>query len=94
MLVGLKELPIFVYHKYRKGNAMGGTKEALQGGFEAVEAAGKKIKHTALDSEFYNGDTINYLNKKEDVTFTIVADKDKAVKEVIKLITKGQWKPC
>jgi hypothetical protein len=53
ILVGLKELPIFVHHKYRKGNAMGGTKEALQSGFETVEAAGKKIKHTALDSEFY-----------------------------------------
>lgn len=93
MLVGLKELPIFVYQKYRKGNAMGGTKEALQNGFEAVEAAGKRIKHTACDSEFYNAENINFLKGKEDSTFTIVADKDVAVKEAIKLIPGKQWKP-
>lgn len=93
MLAGLKELPIFVYHKYRKGNAMGGTKQALQNGFEAVEAAGKKIKHTALDSEFYNAEGINFLQGKKGSTFTIVADRDAAVKEAIKLIAEGQWKP-
>lgn len=93
ILVGLKELPIFVHHKYRKGNAMGGTKESLQSGFKVVEAAGKKIKHTACDSEFYNADVINFLRKKKDVTFTIVADKDAAVKEVIKQIGEEQWRP-
>ena len=93
ILVGLKELPIFVYQKYRKGNAMGGTKEAIQSGFETVEAAGKKIKHAAFDSEFYNAEVINFLKGKHSVTFTIVADKDAAVKEVIKRIAEGQWKP-
>lgn len=93
ILAGLKELPIFVYHKYRKGNAMGGTKEALKSGFETVEAAGKKIKHTALDSEFYNAEVINFLQSKDNVTFTIVADKDAAVKEAIKAIPEGQWRP-
>jgi len=93
MLVGLKELPIFVHHKYRKGNAMGGTKEALQNGFEVVEAAGKRIKHTACDREFYNAEVINFLQGKKGSTFTIVADRDAAVKEVIKLITEEQWKP-
>ncbi len=93
MLAGLKELPIFVYHKYRKGNAMGSTKEALQNGFEVVEAAGKRINHTACDSEFYNAEVINFLQGKEDSTFTIVADKDAAVKEVIEQIKEEQWKP-
>jgi hypothetical protein len=93
MLVGLKELPIFVHHKYRKGNAMGGTKEALQNGFEVVEAAGKRIKHTAGDREFYNAEVINFLQGKKGSTFTIVADRDAAVKEVIELIAEGQWKP-
>lgn len=92
ILVGLKELPIFVHHKYRKGNAMGGTKEAIQSGFEVVEAAGKKIKHTACDSEFYNAEVINFLSKKNSTTFTIVADKDAAVKEAIKQIGE-QWRP-
>jgi hypothetical protein len=93
ILVGLKELPIFVHHKYRKGNAMGGTKEALQNGFEVVEAAGKKIKHTACDSEFYNAEAINFLRGKNSTTFTIVADKDAAVREVIKVIAEEQWRP-
>jgi hypothetical protein len=92
ILVGLKELPIFVHHEYRKGNAMGGTKEAVESGFEVVEMAGKRIKHAALDSEFYNADTINFIRSKK-ATFTIVADKDVAVKEVIKRIAEGEWKP-
>lgn len=72
---------------------MGGVKEAIQSGFETVEAAGKKIKHTACDSEFYSAEVINYLNGKEDSTFTIVADKDVAVKEAIKRISEEQWRP-
>ncbi len=93
ILVGLKELPVFVYHKYRKGNAMGGVKEAIESGFETVEAAGKKIKHAAFDSEFYNAEVINFLKGKNSVTFMIVADRDVAVKEVIKEIAEGQWRP-
>lgn len=93
ILAGLKELPIFVHHKYRKGNAMGGTKEAIESGFEVVEAAGKRIKHTACDSEFYNAKNINFLQGKKTSTFTIVADKDAAVKDVIKQIAKEQWRP-
>lgn len=92
MLVGLKELPIFVYQRYRKGNAMGGTKEALENGFEVVEAAGKRVKHTACDSEFYNAEVINFLQGKKGSTFTIAADKDIAVKEAIRLIDEGQWR--
>lgn len=92
ILVGLKELPIFVHHKYREGNAMGGTTDALREGFETVESAGKHVKHTALDSEFYNAETINYLRTKK-ASFTIVADKDTAVKEVIKGIGEDEWRP-
>jgi hypothetical protein len=93
ILVGLKELPIFVHHKYRKGNAMGGTKEAVESGFEVVEASGKRIKHVALDSEFYNAETINFIRTKDATTFTIVADKDQAVKELIRGIAESEWKP-
>lgn len=91
ILVGLKELPIFVYHKYRRGNAIGGVMEAIERGFEIVEAAGKKIKHVALDSEFYSSDVINFLRLK-GATFTIVADKDVAVKEAIKRIPESEWR--
>lgn len=92
ILVGLKELPIVIHHKYRKGNAMGETKEAVQSGFEVVEAAGKSVKHAALDSEFYNAEIINFIRTKK-ATFTIVADKDTAVREVINRIAEDGWKP-
>ncbi len=92
ILVGLKELPIFVHHEYRQGNAMGGTTQALQAGFEAVESAGKKIKHVAADSELYTEDNVNYI-KDKGATFTIVADKDVAVMEVIRHIPAPGWKP-
>jgi len=92
ILVGLKELPIFVHHEYRRGNAMGGTTEAIQVGFEVVEGAGKKIKHVAGDSELYTGDNINYIRSK-GASFTIVADKDEAVMEVIRHIPAADWKP-
>ena len=92
MLVGLKELPIFVHHTYREGNAMGGTTEALKRGFETVERAGKGITHCALDSEFYTGDNINFIRTKGS-TFTIVADKDEAVMREIHHISEGEWEP-
>ena len=92
MLVGLKELPIFVHHTYREGNAMGGTTEALKEGFETVESAGKGINHCALDSEFYKGDNINFIRTKGS-TFTIVADKDEAVMREIHHISEDEWEP-
>lgn len=91
ILVGLKELPVFVHYEYRKGNAMGGTTDALKEGFAAVESAGKKVGHVALDSEFYSADNINYLMGK--ATFTIVADKDTAVMKTIRCIPDNAWKP-
>lgn len=54
---------------------MGGTKEAIQSRFEVVEAAGNRIKHTACDSEFYNTETIYFLQSKKGSTLAIVADK-------------------
>ncbi|MFQ5901868.1 MAG: IS1380 family transposase [Thermodesulfobacteriota bacterium] len=92
ILIGLKELPIFVHYEYREGNAMGGTAKAVKEGFEVVESSGKRVKHFAGDSEFYNGSLINFVRSK-GTTFTIVADKDDAVKEVIKRIPDNEWKP-
>lgn len=91
ILVGLKELPVFIHYEYRKGNAMGGTMDALKKGFDAVESAGKKIGHVAADSEFYSADNINYLSGKS--TFTIVADKDVAVMKTIRSIPDTAWNP-
>ena len=94
ILAGLKELPIFVYHKYRKGNAMGNRMETIREGFAVVEEAGKEVKHSAYDSEFYIAEVINFhMREKKTTTFTIVADKDAAVKEAIKRISEEQWRP-
>jgi hypothetical protein len=92
ILIGLKELPIFVHYKYREGNAMGGVVEAVKEGFEVVESSGKRIKHFAGDSEFYNASLINFFRSK-GTPFTIVADKDDAVNAVIKRIPDNEWEP-
>jgi len=60
--VGIKGTAYIRISQISQGQyAMGGVKEALQSGFETVEAAGKKIKHTAFDSEFYNAEVISKI---------------------------------
>jgi hypothetical protein len=92
ILVGLKELPIFVHADYRQGNAMGGAAEAVKSSYEIVEGCGKKVSHFAGDSEFYVSELIKFLSSK-GITFTIVADNNKAVKEVIEQIPQEEWRP-
>lgn len=92
ILVGLRELPIFVHAEYREGNAMGGILKAAESAYKVVESAGKKIKHFSGDSECYTSDLINFLRQK-GTPFTIVADQDAAVKETINAIPKDEWKP-
>ncbi|MGA1841385.1 MAG: hypothetical protein ACMUIU_12230 [bacterium] len=61
ILVGLRELPIFVHAEYREGNAMRGILKAAESAYKIVESAGKKIKHFSGDSECYIADLINFL---------------------------------
>ncbi len=89
ILTAFKELPVIVYHRFRDGNAMGGTVEAIEAAYRVLPK-GKRIRHASLDSEFYNADVINFLMKK-GTTFTIAVDKDHAVKEAIKGLEN--WKP-
>jgi hypothetical protein len=89
IITAFKELPVIAYHEFREGNAMGGTKEAVEGAYRILPA-GKKIRHASLDSEFYRADVINFLTK-EGTTFTIAADKDAAVKAAIKGLL--YWRP-
>jgi len=81
-----KELPIIAYHAFREGNAMGGTKEAIEAAYRVLPE-GKRIRHVSLDSEFYTAEVINFLMEK-GTTFAIVADKDDAVREAISKITR------
>jgi hypothetical protein len=89
IITAFKELPIIVQHEFREGNAMGGTKEAIEAAY-TILPSDKKIKHASLDGEFYTAAVINYLSEK-GTTFTIAADKDTAVKEGIAEI--NEWVP-
>ncbi len=82
ILTAFKELPIIAYHRFRDGNAMGDTVEAIEAAY-SVLPEGKRIRHASLDSEFYSAEVINLLMKK-GTTFTIAVDKDHAVIEAIK----------
>jgi hypothetical protein len=89
IITAFKELPIIVYHRFREGNAVGGVLEALESAYKVLPSD-KRIRHASLDSEFYTAEVINLLMKK-GTTFTIVADKDDAVREAIQGL--DDWKP-
>lgn len=91
ILTAFKEIPVMVWHRFRQGNAMGGVLEAIKEAYQVLPP-GRRIKHAALDSEFYQADAINYLRSK-GTTFTIVADKNRAVMEIIRAIPEEEWKP-
>jgi hypothetical protein len=84
-----RELPVIAYHAFRDGNAMGGTREALEAAYRVLPD-GKRIRHASLDSEFYTADVINFLAGR-GTTFAIAADKDSAVREAIRGL-EG-WRP-
>lgn len=89
IITAFKELPVIAYHEFRDGNAMGGTKEAVEAAYRILPE-GKKIRHASLDSEFYTADVINLLMKK-GTTFAIAADKDTSVMEAIRRL--AYWRP-
>lgn len=89
IITSFKEIPLIIYHEFKEGNLHEGQLRAIEAVFEIVPK-GKRIVHTSLDSEYYISSVINYLTIK-GVTFCIVADLDKAVKETIKGIRK--WRP-
>lgn len=89
IITAFKEMPLIVYHCFREGNAVGDVMEALRKPYEILPE-GKRISHASLDSEYYRADVMEYLRGK-GTTFSIAADKDIAVKGLIKGIE--EWKP-
>ncbi len=85
IITAFKELPLIAYHKFRDGNAMGNTVEAIEAAYRVLPY-GKRIRHASLDSEFYSAEVINFLIQK-GTTFAIAVDKDHAVKEAIKALS-------
>lgn len=91
MVTAFKELPLVVWHQFKAGNEMGGAALAIAGAYEALPA-GKRIRHAALDSEFYTAEVIQLLRFKK-TTFTIVARQDEAVRSAVEAIAPGEWRP-
>jgi len=89
ILTAFKELSVIAYHRFRDGNAMGDTVEAIEAAYRVLPED-KRIGHASLDSEFYSAEVINFLMQK-GTTFTIAVDKDHAVKEAIKAL--NGWRP-
>ncbi len=89
IITAFKELPLIVQHEFREGNEMGRLVEVVESAYKILPK-GKRIKHAALDSEFYTAEVINFLSAKQ-TTFTIAADKDRAVKQAIAKLT--DWRP-
>jgi len=89
----LFEKGLVLHDEFRDGNVPAGA-----GAVEFLKACrqrmprGKRIGYLRSDSAFYQAGVINWCEDKDDrVLFTITADQDKAVKEVIKGI--GGWRP-
>lgn len=92
-LIGaLKEVPVILKEEFREGNENPGARavEFLEECLKAMPG-GKRIKHFGSDSAFYQASVINWCRQK-GTTFTITADQDQAVKEVIRGIPEDQWK--
>jgi hypothetical protein len=84
----LAENGVCLSHEFREGNVPGhsGALKFLKRCLRLCP----QIKHLRSDSAFYQADIINWCQRHE-TGFTITADQDAAVKEVIK--TVRDWKP-
>lgn len=82
---------VCVHHEFRAGNqsAGAGAVSFLEGCLEQLPA-GKKI-YLRSDSAYYQAAVINYCFEHE-LSFTITADQDRAVKAAIAGIRECEWK--
>ena len=87
----LKETPVVISYEFKEGNDNRGKLETVKKAVEKIPE-GIKIKEVVLDGEYYCKDVIEYLEQRE-LRWSIAADKDESVKELIKLIPEDEWKP-
>jgi len=80
-------------YEFREGNVPPQDKnyEFTEGIIKLVESAGNKIERFRSDSAAYQAKLMNYLNKR-GTKYTITADQDEAVKEMIECIPETDWK--
>jgi hypothetical protein len=92
LLSFLTELDTCVAATYRNGNISPGTGiiQHLKQTFSLLKSQGRRLKYFRSDSAAYNADVLNFCSDKK-IIFTITADKDVAVKELIKNVKPGKW---
>lgn len=89
----IPELDICCGYEFRAGNIpplernYEFTKEIV----ELVRETGKEIKRFRSDSAAYQAKLMDYL-EKEGIKYTITADRDEAVRGIIKRINNKKWK--
>ena len=93
LLSFIAELDLCVACEYRQGSvpAGSGVKKQLLAVHRLLKSCGKRLAYLRSDSAGYTADVINTCNDL-GVTFTITADQDSAVKEIIEgLDHSGGW---
>ncbi len=91
----LSESGIILDDEFRDGNVPAGV-----GALESLKRCdqklpqGKRIAYYRADSASYQAEVMNYCfgdKERKKILFTITADKDEAVKKVIKAIPEKEW---
>ena len=88
----LAEVDLCLCCEYRNGNISPVTriKEELAYAVKELKRNGKRLAYFRSDSAAYTAEIINFCNDNQ-VTFTITADKDVSVMDLIKLIPPEKW---
>jgi hypothetical protein len=88
----LAEVDLCLCCEYRNGNVSPATriKEELEYADQELKRNGKRLAYFRSDSAGYTSEVINYCFKNK-ITFTITADQDVSVKELIRAMPARGW---
>jgi len=88
----LAEIDLCLCCEYRNGNISPATRirEELEYADKELKRNGKRLAYFRSDSAGYTSEIMNYCFAKK-ITFTITADQDVSVKELIRAIPAGGW---
>ncbi len=94
MMAAFYETEVFVDDEFREGNVspQAGHVAVYRRGQALAESVGKTVARVRADSASYNAELINALTA-DGVQWTITADKNSAVMELIHRIDEKEWAP-
>jgi len=94
MLATIAGTEAILWDEFREGNVSPGARpiEVLEGCEQEARALGVRISDLRSDSAYYIGEVFNWCEER-GVRFTISADLNKAVRELIEQIPGEQWTP-